>query len=508
MSKFADALWVVGLCIIIQQQLSLFQHTSVSALSLFPFQQHGCERLIGDKRLLLADEMGLGKTVQCIEAIRKIGNNNKDANVNVSVNVLIICPKSVLGVWENELQTWLNPTTLDFEIQLVTKDTKSFPIPPLPSPSNKSESEQHQSIVTVTLVNYDLCHKFRGSLKARKYDVLICDEAHYLKSLAAKRTEAVFGNGAEIPGIQSDYLWLLTGTPVLNRPVELFPLLRAISSEFDSFKEYTMRYCDPKTIQDRRGKFRVDYSGATNLLELSKRLEPIMLRRYKTDVLTELPDKFRGVTVLHSGAGARSERERLQDILETNTNTNVGFEYRRDGGMRSVSGGVEEFGAEASNLAKYLGVGDMDLNDPDQRNLIMGYISTIRKETALMKVDLSMELLEDVILTEKVVVFAHHREVLHQLVDKFGERAVCVMGGISTEERTEAVRKFQEDENVRIFIGSIRAAGVGLTLTASSNVIFLEMDWVSSKSHPTFTCRNYTYSLCIHLSNPSSHLST
>ena len=114
MSKFADALWVVGLCIIIQQQLSLFQHTSVSALSLFPFKQHGCERLIGDKRLLLADEMGLGKTVQCIEAIRKIGNNNKDANVNVSVNVLIICPKSVLGVWENELQTWLSPTTLYF----------------------------------------------------------------------------------------------------------------------------------------------------------------------------------------------------------------------------------------------------------------------------------------------------------------------------------------------------------------------------------------------------------
>ena len=89
-------------------------------------------------------------------------------------------------------------------------------------------------------------------------------------------------------------------------------------------------------------------------------------------------------------------------------------------------------------------------------------------------------------LSEKVVVFAHHREVIEQLVERFGERAVCIMGGMRTDERTEAVRKFQEDENIRIFIGSIRAAGVGLTLTASSNVIFLELDWVSLTSQ--FAC--------------------
>ena len=424
---------------------------------LFPFQQEGVQQLIKSQRLLLADEMGLGKTVQCVEAINKVGNENSNAII------LIICPKSVLGVWESELRSWLDPA-LDFDIKIT--NPKDF------SPPSEG---------TVTLINYDLCHKFREGLRGNVYDILICDEAHYLKSLDAKRTKAIFGNGQDtMPCIDSRYLWLLTGTPVLNRPVELYPLLRAINPmEFDSFHEYANRYCDPRTIRDSRGNFHVDYSGATNLVELSKRLDSIMLRRHKTDVLTQLPPKFRSCKCLLDSGEADFERKRIQEHL---MEREYGYDY--DEGLR-----VEDFGSEASSVLQYLGR-DIDMGDPDKRNQIMGFISSIRRETALLKVDVSAELLENMMLSEKVVVFAHHRDVILRLMEKFGKRAVCVLGGMSTEERSAAVLSFQNDPDIRIFVGSIRAAGVGLTLTASSHIVFLEMDWVSEEHSMlcTFRC--------------------
>eukprot|EP00979_Chaetoceros_neogracilis_P000399 scaffold103_cov175-Chaetoceros_neogracile.AAC.3 len=117
--------------------------------------------------------MGLGKTVQCIEAINRIGKDNDDAII------LIICPKSVLGVWESELHSWL-----DLPLDVKITNPKEF------SPPSEG---------TVTLINYDLCHKFREGLRRTGivYDVLICDEAHYLKSLDAKRTKAIFGTGKD-----------------------------------------------------------------------------------------------------------------------------------------------------------------------------------------------------------------------------------------------------------------------------------------------------------------------
>ena len=445
-------------------------HTHAHTRSLFPYQKFGTNELIEKKRILLADEMGLGKTVQCIEALNKIcqhGSRNQDTpdtpdmpdsgddGITVTVTALVICPKSLLGVWESELRTWVNPSLpLDIQIVTATKSKKRAPFP-VPESEESKHSEgsglgSSSSSISVTLINYDVCHKFRDKLRERTYDVLICDEAHYLKSPKAKRTEAVFGDfyadadadSEDIRsttnttnmhgrgrGIQAEFMWLLTGTPVLNRPVELFTLLRAIQPhEFSSFTAYTERYCDPKTIVDRRGNYRMDYTGATNLLELSKRLEPIMLRRYKADVLTQLPSKFRGVTVLQSstsGSGSGSERDRLQEILIEREGEREQHDIvvgpsilgeERYASRYGYGSEVESFGSEATGLAKYLGVSDKDMSDPDERNRIFGYIASVRKETALMKVEVAADLLEDMIESDKIVVFAHHREVIHQLI--------------------------------------------------------------------------------------------
>ncbi len=407
---------------------------------LFQYQREGVERLVDAQRVLLADEMGLGKTVQCIAAIDKLCKND------TRMSVLIVCPKSVMGVWESELDRWLESPLI-----LQIASPKSFP-----PPSDRS----------ITLINYDICYKFRDLLHTQKYHVLICDEAHYLKSLTAKRTLAVLGNDKQAnPGIQAEYTWLLTGTPVLNRPVELYPLLRAIApDQFADFDTFVNRYCNPKPAQ--RGRFSVmDYSGASNLPELSQRLEPHMLRRYKMDILTQLPPKFRCCVCLTGSHVAQLERERLRSIVAATSASNTNPD-------------LENFGSEASDLMTYLGkCADLDLDDPANRNRVMGSLATVRMETALAKVDPAIELLQDILLLQKVVLFAHHREVILALMERFGDQAVCVMGGTDMTTRSSAVRRFQEDPNVRIFVGSIRAAGVGLTLTAASHVVFLELDW-------------------------------
>ncbi|KAI2499107.1 annealing helicase [Fragilaria crotonensis] len=363
--------------------------------------------------------MGLGKTVQCIAAIDKLCKHD--------LSVLIVCPKSVMGVWESELGQWMESP---FVLQIASP--KSFP---------------HPSDGSITLINYDICYKFRDQLHMQKYDVLICDEAHYLKSLTTKRTLTVLGNGKQAtPGIHAEYTWLLTGTPVLNRPIELYPLLRAIApDQFADFDAFANRYCNPTPAQ--RGRYSVmDYSGASNLPELSQRLEPYMLRRYKMDILTQLPPKFRScVCLTGSSQVAELERERLRSIVAAATSQIEGNHNNPD---------LENFGSEASDLITYLGkCADLDLDDPANRNRIMGSLATVRMETALAKVDPAIELLQDILLLQKVVVFAHHREVILALMEKFGDQAVCVMGGTDMASRSLPFDGFKRIQRCAFSLG-------------------------------------------------------
>jgi len=265
------------------------------------------------------------------------------------------------------------------------------------------------------------------------------------------------------------------GTPVLNRPVELFPLLHAICPiEFRSFDLYTNRYCEPKKGYYNK---KMDFSGASNLLELSIRLKPYMLRRYKVDILTQLPPKFRScVYLIGSDDAAEYERERIRDVLTSDEEKNSSNTPGEGGDGR----GLEDFGSEASDLHSYLERSKTNTYDwvgSEYSNKLMGSLTTVRKDTALTKFKPAIDLLEDVIMYEKVVVFAHHRALILKLTEYFGEKAVCIMGGMDRDARSDAVHRFQRDEDVRIFIGSIRTAGLGLTLTAASHVVFLELDW-------------------------------
>jgi SWI/SNF-related matrix-associated actin-dependent regulator 1 of chromatin subfamily A len=169
----------------------------------------------------------------------------------------------------NWLREWEKWDTLGRKAEVVRNGKQEFP---------KTD---------VVIINYDILTKF--DLLFREWDLLILDEAHYCKNNKAARTKAIFGGKGQKP-IKAKRRIILTGTPILNKPIEAYTILKSIApDQFGNWKYYTDRYCDAK--HDGWG---VDVSGASNLGELQERLRSTcMVRRLKKDVLTELPAKRR-----------------------------------------------------------------------------------------------------------------------------------------------------------------------------------------------------------------------
>ena len=275
--------------------------SSASVPTPYPFQEVAIKRLLmpGRRGLLLADEMGLGKTVSVIGAL------NREPKIK---SVLVVAPKSVIHVWKLELSRWLSrPLSVG-----LASASKGLPKEP----------------TQILLINYDIVRKHREELDAlAPWDVLVCDEAHYLKNPEILRTQALLGRtgdrtsrsadpDAPVPGaLRARRVWLLTGSPVLNQPVELYPLLRTLDPYSEtvprafSFNSFRVRYSVREETQ-----WGVKYKGAANTAELRRLLllgcdtiPPIMLRRTKAEVLTDLPAKHHQLLPIVDEKVARDE---------------------------------------------------------------------------------------------------------------------------------------------------------------------------------------------------------
>lgn len=411
---------------------------------LLPFQQAGVAsalRILAQGRgVILADEMGLGKTVQALAV----------ANTVAAESVLIVCPASLRINWRNEADRWL----VDAHETFVVTSGKDE-IPPAAS---------------VVIVNDDLAWRstIREQLMARKWGLMIVDEAHRMKSPTAKRSRGILGwydrrakEDREGLADRADRLILLTGTPLLNRPVELWNLIHAADpSEWSSFFQFARRYCDAH--QDRHG-WRFD--GSSNLGELQTRLRAgVMIRRLKADVLTELPPKRRQVLCLPTnGLSALVEEE-------------FGAWRAHEQEVRDLTAEVESAGGDRERYAEAVS------RLTEARNAAFGELAVVRRKLGIAKAPKVVEhLCEQLESEQKIVVFAHHRDVVAALVaglTEAGHRTVQITGATTMSDRDRAVRSFQEDPDVRVFVGNIQAAGVGLTLTAASLVVFAESDWV------------------------------
>ncbi len=404
---------------------------SPDGLDYLPYQRAGIAFGAGRRNTLIGDEMGLGKTIQAIGII----------NARKLKRVLIICPASLRLNWRNEMAKWL---VEPLSIGVVQGD--DFP---------KTD---------VVVINYDVLHRHHDVLRANEWDLLVADEVHYMKNPKTRRTREVLGyknkDVVEVEAIPAKQKVFLTGTPIVNRPIELFPILNALDSEnWGSFWDYAKRYCNAN-----KNKFGWDFSGASNLDELQNRLrETVLIRRLKKDVLTELPAKRRQVVVMPANGAlsvVKAENKKWEELQ---------FEIdklKEQVILSKASSDPKDYEDAVAALKNTSAVAFEEM-------------SGLRHKTALAKTPYVIEHLKDIIETgTKVVCFAHHKDVINQICEALGDVAVSLTGDTAMEKRQAAVERFQNDESCKVFVGSITAAGVGLTLTASSNVVFAELDWV------------------------------
>lgn len=394
---------------------------------LLHFQREGIRfALEHGGRALIADEMGLGKTLQAIAFA---------ACFKDDWPVLVVTPSSLRLHWAAMIIQWLNISPRDILVVM-----------PQCFGSNKEGFDIVQAVGKhplrldgcFNIVSYDLVTKFQDELTQSNFKIIIADEAHYLKNAQAKRTLAC------VPLLQrAKYSILLTGTPALSRPIELFKQLEALQPAiYRSVHEYGKRYC-------MGGLFGV-YQGASNCEELHTLMKStIMIRRLKKDVLSELPLKRRQQIYLSLDERGLKQMRVLFYELET---------VKRD--LKSCQS------VEDAEKLKY-----------SERQLI----SKIYTETAQVKVPAVQDYLSTIIEADcKFLMFAHHKSMLdgiEQFLMKKKVGYVRIDGSTASSSRQALVTKFQENDHVKAAVLAIRAAGLGLTLTAASTVIFAEMSW-------------------------------
>jgi len=409
-----------------------------AGLEYLPFQRAGIAYALARRNTLFGDEMGLGKTIQALGVI------NADPTIK---QVLVICPASLKRNWAREAEKWL---TRKFLIQVV-------------------EDGHVSAGADFVIVNYErLRNGVNAALMGRQWDALIVDEAHKLKNPEAQRTQVVLGRAAKkgkeaVAGLveRARRRLFLTGTPILNKPIEMWGLVSTLAPEtFPSFWGFAKRYCGASND----GGYGWDLSGHDHLDELQEKLrQSCMVRRLKKDVLTELPAKQRQIVELEPPPALRLR-------IEAENAAWAAHEER----LGALQDEVSLAHAAGDQGAYEAAVGR--LHEATQQ--AFSDISRLRHETAMAKVPQVIEHLDDALESEDaVVVFAHHKDVIAALAEHYGKDCVTLTGDTPVEERQRAVDAFQAGK-ARVFIGSIAAAGVGLTLTAASHVVFAELDWV------------------------------
>jgi SWI/SNF-related matrix-associated actin-dependent regulator of chromatin subfamily A-like protein 1 len=374
--------------------------------------------------VLIADEMGLGKSIQAIGLI------NAESAI---AKVIIVCPASMRLIWRRELEKWL---IRPMSIGVIGIDTAQ--------PLHLFERSD------ILLINYDRLHRFTHLLEHNCYDLAVLDECHFAKSSLAKRTKAA-------TSIKARRRLALSGTPLLNRPIEILPVLSWLDPQRwprNAWHEFGLRYCGAFW-----NGFGWDTSGASNLSELAAQLRStVMIRRTKAQVLPQLPPKLRTVIEL---SPASTEMKALV-MRELDAFKKIVGPFNGD-----------QFSDSARNLK-------IHRDAIDWENL-----SVARHQTALAKAPLVAEFVTEMLegSNQKIVIFAHHRDVVASLQNVLVKyHPVILIGGMSPQDKQNSIDMFQLDPSVRVFIGNIQAAGVGITLApASSYCVFAELSWVPAE---------------------------
>ncbi|XP_005102138.1 SWI/SNF-related matrix-associated actin-dependent regulator of chromatin subfamily A-like protein 1 [Aplysia californica] len=371
--------------------------------TLMPFQREGVITSIQrDGRILIADDMGLGKTLQAICIARYYRQEWP---------LLIVSPSSVRFDWAQQICKWL-PSVSPADVNVV----------------DSGKGDPTEGLVNV--ISYDLLSKQQVVLKKKNFQVIIMDECHFLKNCKAVRTKAA------LPLLKkAKRVILLSGTPALSRPMELFSQISAVNSKIFQFHDFGLRYCNAKQLP-----WGWDYSGSSNMEELQIILsEFIMIRRLKQEVLSQLPTKTRQVVILEPG------RIKIHKSL------------------KHFSGAMSK----------------KSLKGMDRQGVLLHYFNETCKAKLAAVRDYVLDFIES---DRKFLVFGHHKEMLDCIEDCIKSKAseikyIRIDGHTTSEQRNYFCRKFQTCPEYQVAILSITAANAGLNLSAASTVLFAELFW-------------------------------
>ena len=390
-------------------------------IDLFPFQKTGSRFLQSHRYCMLADEMGLGKTPQAIDASRRLSR------------VLVICPAVAKYNWKAEFLKFAGRSA-----QVV--DSKN----PLAS--------------RTAIASFDTVRLYADWFFKFRWDVIIVDEAHFLKEPSSKRTQTILGSKGLIHN--SDRLWALSGTPAPNHAGELWVWLKTFGYTKLSYDGFTTRYCRLHNIGGHYGRVQIAGSNTTHTPELKSLIKKMALRRLKKDVL-DLPPVF------HNTFEIQGDDD--------------GFIFKCFPTLK------EKLRSELETIKEKFGI---DLHDIDDDKLLETLpalsqsISSLRRYHGLKKIKPVADLIIDELslgLYKKIIIFGIHSDVLTHLCETLRVRSIhtlLVTGKTPAKTRIDYQNFFQATSSPCVFIGNIQAAGTNLTLTAANQVGFIEQDWV------------------------------
>lgn len=383
----------------------------MSKIELFPYQKDTIthiEKFNG--RALLALDMGLGKTVVTLKWLKK----HPDC-----LPALIVCPASVKFVWQYEASNYVHLQSSVCEGQT----------PPLYNQHNFSTQSP------LMIINYDILTYWVDYLKQLNFKTIVYDENQYLQNPKSLRTKA-----ARSLSKKSENILALSGTPLTNRPAELWPTLNILwPKTYNSFWSFAQNFCNPKHT-----RWGWDFSGSSNLPQLHQQLKSKGMIRYKKeDVLKDLPAKIRRIVPCE-----------LSNMNEYKSASTDFISW-----IRKNKGHKIQATMKAEKLVR---VGELlRLAARLKMKAVVEWANRFLEET-----------------DEKLILFAVHKKAIAVLQKWVKGKSVTIDGSVRGKQREMAVRQFQNDPSTRVFIGNIRAAGIGITLTAASTVAFVEMYWV------------------------------
>tara|TARA_R110000772_G_scaffold51719_4_gene118719 strand:- start:63 stop:1292 length:1230 start_codon:yes stop_codon:yes gene_type:complete len=360
-------------------------------MQLYPHQEVAKAFLLKTKRAILADQPRVGKTLPTAAAATE------------HLPAMIVCPAIAKSVWERAFET-INP---GLHVTVVT---------------GRKEA-QDISKCDVVIVNYDVMPYVNESIFS-KFGTLVLDESHRIKSPEAKRTKACMKAMAVV-----ERVYCLSGTPIPNRPVELWPMLKGLGIYRSGYYEFAARYA-----RMWKAPWGLDVSGASNLAELKALMVPSVLRRKKEDVFIDY--------------------QQPQVSLIT-------FDLPID--KREI-----EFDADAL------------VENPNALMSIEG-LSEVMKEAGMRKIKPAVEFISNLLDSQdKVVVFAHHKDVVAGLVlGLMAYQPVSITGDTPRKVRDQFINDFQNG-NAQVIVGNIAAMSEGVDLSAADTVVFVEATWQTS----------------------------